>query len=71
MSGLEGIVSIVNASPTSLTDRQIPAMQNHGSPVFVKSHLSLRLFFLSAGVHELVKAVGGDEAAARGEFTAL
>jgi hypothetical protein len=46
-------------------------MQNHGSPVFVKSHLSLRFFFLSAGVRELVKAVGGDEAAARGECTAV
>jgi hypothetical protein len=55
-------VSIVNASPTSLTDRQIPAMQNHGSPVFVNSHLSLRLFFFVGGVRELVKAVGGDEA---------
>jgi hypothetical protein len=41
---------MVNASPASLSVRQIPAMQNHGSPVLVNSHLSFRFFFLSAGL---------------------
>ena len=49
MSGPGGIVKIVKASPTSFTDRQMRAMQNHGSPAFVNNHLSFRFFFLSAG----------------------
>jgi hypothetical protein len=40
---------MVKASPTSLSDSQMPAMQKKGSPLFVKNHLSLRLFFLSGG----------------------
>ena len=49
MSGPGGIVSMVKASPTSLSDRQMPAMQNHDLPAFVNNHLSFRFFFLSAG----------------------
>jgi hypothetical protein len=49
MSGPGGIVNIVKASPTSLSDRQMPAMQNHGSPAFVNNHLSFRFFLLPAG----------------------
>ena len=49
MSGPGSIVSIVKASPASLLARQMPAMQNQGSPFLVKSHLSFRFFFWSVG----------------------
>jgi hypothetical protein len=52
MSGPGGIVNIVKASPTRLSDREMPAMQNHSPPAFADSHLSFRLFFLSAGARE-------------------
>ena len=45
-----GMVSMVKASPTPGMIRQMPAMQNHGSPRLVNSHLSLRFFFGSFGV---------------------
>ena len=58
----EGLAASVGAL------RQMPAMQNIGSPRLVNSHLSLRFFFLSAGLGKLVEAVGDDEAAAGGEL---
>jgi hypothetical protein len=47
--GAGGIGSMANASPTFLSVRQMPAMQNHGSPTFANNYLSFRFFFLSAG----------------------
>jgi len=48
MSAPGGMVNMVKASPTSAVLRQIPAMQNQGSPRFVNSHLSFRFFFASS-----------------------
>lgn len=44
------MVSIVNASPTLGSVRQMPAMQNQGSPFLVNSHLSFNFLVGSSGL---------------------
>ena len=70
MSGPGGIVNIVKASPTPLSDRQMRDAEPRLA-LFREQPFVLPLLLFVCGIGELVKAIGGDQTPARGEFAAF